>query len=130
MGKLIPGMGIFFQRTSPLDTYYHTSFCLIPAVWCDMAVVNFDHESWAPPDKELRKLRKDFYGPLTDEFLRLRLEGEAEEDAKDSAAKAAMLAKTTPARAKTFPGLKGSLTSTGKIDPAVEKWFVTWQDRG
>ena len=27
----------------------------------------FEHETWEPPDKELRALRKDFYGPLTQE---------------------------------------------------------------
>lgn len=30
-------------------------------------VDQFEHEKWEPPDKELRALRKDFFGPLTDE---------------------------------------------------------------
>jgi hypothetical protein len=27
----------------------------------------FEHENWEPPDNELRALRNDFYGPLTQE---------------------------------------------------------------
>ena len=90
----------------------------------------FAHESWEPPDPELRKLRKDFYGPLTAELLRHSMAGAlAEEEAKtarQAASKARAKGRWTAANSKV-KGIGKALHEMQEL--TLERWFITWQEK-
>ena len=90
----------------------------------------FAHESWEPPDPELRKLRKDFYGPLTDQLVRHHMaEGQAEEDAKshEQQERAARVHERWT-KAKILAKDVGHSLHT-MHDMALERWFLQWQHK-
>ncbi len=73
-------------------------------------------EAWQPPTKEIRSIRREFYGPLTDAILRSALEGEEE-----TAASVATAERVTATRR----GFK----KEESFDPDAAKWFVDFPRR-
>ena len=113
----------------------------------DIAGFNFEAEKWEAPTKELRKLRSDFYAPLTQEMLDRAMAGEEgacdEPTTNPQPTAAALIARGKKAlqhesvtirakgrwgksigRAKLNVKVGGALKSLG-----LDKWFISWQEK-
>ena len=90
----------------------------------------FAHENWEPPDRELRKIRGDFYGPLTAKLL---AEAQAGDKLEEEATRARQAALRRQAKARW--GLAGrKVAKAGDAihrmhDMAQDKWFSHWQEK-